>query len=412
MNPVVGLDVAKGESQVQAFLDKGKPYRKSFSIQHNLEGLKRFLDFLQEIEKSAGGYQPSVVLESTGHYHTPVVQFLEEQNYVYIVINPLISHRAKSSSLRKVKTDAIDAYHLCELYYKEELEPYKKRGIQLLNLRNLTRQQESIAEMAAKTKLQLHSLIDQVFPEFRGVFGSLYSKVSLLTLLAFPTSESVLSVDEKELTDKISSLCNSRSEKWANERAQKLREAALRNPFQHNQYQSHIFNLEMLINIVLQYQEHLSKLANEIDSIAKEIEEYKILQSIPGIGEKIAATIISEIGEIDRFDAAKKLVAFAGVDPSVYSSGKFTASINRITKRGSSRLRHALYMAIQSGIRDARKKKTTDEIIPRNKRLREFYDKKREEGKPFRVAIIACVNKLLHWIYALLKNRTTFQDIA
>lgn len=412
MNPVVGLDVAKGESQVQAFLDKGKPYRKSFSIQHNLEGLKGFLDFLQEIEKAAGGYQPSVVLESTGHYHTPVVQFLEEQNYVYIVINPLISHRAKSSSLRKVKTDAIDAYHLCELYYKEELEPYKKRGIQLLNLRNLTRQQESIAEMAAKTKLQLHSLIDQVFPEFRGVFGSLYSKVSLLTLLAFPTSESVLSVDEKELTEKISSLCNSRSEKWANERAQKLREAALRNPFQHNQYQSHIFNLEMLINLVLQYQEHLSKLANEIASIAKEIEEYEILQSIPGIGEKIAATIISEIGEIDRFDAAKKLVAFAGVDPSVYSSGKFTASINRITKRGSSRLRHALYMAIQSGIRDARKKKTTDEIIPRNKRLREFYDKKREEGKPFRVAIIACVNKLLHWIYALLKNRTTFQDLA
>ena len=412
MNPVVGLDVAKGESQVQAFLDKGKPYRKSFSIQHNLEGLTAFLDFLQEIEIASGGYPPSVVLESTGHYHTPVIQFLEEQNYVYIVINPLISHRAKSSSLRKVKTDAIDAYHLCELYYKEELEPYKKRGIQLLNLRNLTRQQESIAEMAAKTKLQLHSLIDQVFPEFRGVFGSLYSKVSLLTLLAFPTSESVLSVDEKELTEKISSLCNSRSEKWANERAQKLREAALRNPFQHNQYQSHIFNLEMLINIVLQYQEHLSKIANEIDSIAKEIEEYKILQSIPGIGEKIAATIISEIGEIDRFDAAKKLVAFAGVDPSVYSSGKFTASINRITKRGSSRLRHALYMAIQSGIRDARKKKTTDEIIPRNKRLREFYDKKREEGKPFRVAIIACVNKLLHSIYALLKNRTTFQDIA
>jgi transposase len=69
-------------------------------------------------------------------------------------------------------------------------------------------------------------------------------------------------------------------------------------------------------------------------------------------------------------------------------------------------------MAVQSGIRDRCKKKTTDEIIPRNKRLREFYDKKREEGKPFRVAIIACVNKLLHWINALLKSRTTFQDIA
>ena len=219
-------------------------------------------------------------------------------------------------------------------------------------------------------------------------------------------------MSEKELTDKIASLCTSRSESWAKEKAQKLREAALRNPFQNNLYDSHIFNLEILVKIVLQYQEHLSNIADEIDALASEIEEFEILQSIPGVGEKIAATIISEIGEIDRFNDAKKLVAFAGIDPSVYSSGKFTALVNRITKRGSCRLRHALYMAVQSGIRDSRKKKTTDEIIPRNKRLREFYDKKRKEGKPFRVAIIACVNKLLHWIYALLKSRTTFQDIA
>jgi transposase len=79
------------------------------------------------------------------------------------------------------------------------------------------------------------------------VFGSLYSKVSLLTLLAFPTSKEVLSVSEKEITDKIASLCKSRSETWAKEKAQKLREAALRNPFQNNLYQSHIFNLELLV---------------------------------------------------------------------------------------------------------------------------------------------------------------------
>lgn len=166
MTPVIDLDVSKRESQVQAFLDKGKPYRKSFSIKHELKGLESLLEFLQDVEKASGGHQPSAVLESTGHFHIPVIQFLEEQNYVYIIVNPLISHRAKSSSLRKVKTDAIDAYHLCELFYKEELEPYKKLGIQLLNLRNLTRQQESIAEISAKTKLQLHSLIDQVFPEY------------------------------------------------------------------------------------------------------------------------------------------------------------------------------------------------------------------------------------------------------
>jgi transposase len=189
------------------------------------------------------------------------------------------------------------------------------------------------------------------------VFGSLYSKVSLLTLLEFPTSKAVLSVSEKKLTDKIASLCMSRSESWAKEKAQKLREAALRDPFQNNLYDSHIFNLEILVKIVLQYQEHLSNIADETDALASEIEEYEILQSIPGVGEKIAATIISEIGEIDRFNDAKKLVAFAGIDPGVYSSGKFTASVNRITKRGSCRLRHALYMAVQSGIRDLVKRK-------------------------------------------------------
>ncbi|WP_152966832.1 IS110 family transposase, partial [Sporosarcina globispora] len=166
------------------------------------------------------------------------------------------------------------------------------------------------------------------------------------------------------------------------------------------------------IKMLLEYQRHLSKLEAEIDALAKEMEEYQIIQSIPGIGEKIAATIISEIGEIERFSHPKKLVAFAGLDPSIFESGRFKGTVNRITKRGSSRLRHALYMAVRCAIRDSRKKKTTPEIIPRNKKLREFYDKKRGEGKPYKVAIIACANKLIHWIFALLKSNSIFQDIA
>jgi transposase len=411
MNPVIGLDISKGESQVQAFLDKGKPYRKSFKVSHTLEGLSLLVDFLEEVKKETGK-KPPVVLEATGHYHSSIVQYLEDRGYLLIIINPLISYKAKSSSLRKVKTDAVDAYLLCELFYKEDLEPCKKRGVQLLNLRNLTRQHENITGVLIQTKLQFQAILEQVFPEYRGVFGDLYSVVSLLTLSEFPSSEDILETNVDILADRISSLCKSRSNRWAKEKAIDLKAAATRNPFEKTVYRSHILSLKMYINIILQYKEHLSTLESEIDALAKEVEEYNIIKSIPGIGEKIAATIISEIGEIDRFTNPKKLVAFSGVDPSVFESGKFTATKNRITKRGSSRLRHALYMAVRCGIRDCRKSKTSDEIIPRNKKLREFYDKKREEGKPFKVAVIACVNKLLHWIYALLKSRTTFQDIT
>ncbi|MFD6211364.1 IS110 family transposase, partial [Peribacillus sp. NPDC060253] len=168
MNPVVGLDVAKGESQVQAFLDQSKPYGKSFSMKHIKEELNHFLDFLKEIEEVTG-QMPMVILESTGHYHTPVIQYLEEQGILYILLNPIISYQAKKTNLRKVKTDAIDAYQLCVLYYKEDFDPHKIRGIQLLDLRNLSRQQEIVTNMYVEAKLQFHTILDQVFPEYRKV---------------------------------------------------------------------------------------------------------------------------------------------------------------------------------------------------------------------------------------------------
>lgn len=400
MNPVVGLDVAKGESQVQAFLDKSKPFGKSFSVKHTREELHGFIGFLKEIEEMTG-QMPMVILESTGHYHTPVVQYMEEHDVLFILLNPIISYQAKKSSLRKVKTDAIDAYQLCVLYYKEDFEPHKNRGLQLLDLRNLSRQQGIVTNMYVEAKLQFHTILDQVFPEYRKVFGDLYSKVSLLMLKEFPTSEAVLSAGESRLAGRVAEFCPSRSVQWAREKAKKIMDAATRNPFQKVVYQSHLINLHMYIEMLFQYQGHLSILENRIVTLANELEDYKIVQSIPGIGEKIAATIISEIGEIDRFSHPKKLVAFAGVDPRVYSSGKFTATTNRITKRGSSRLRHALYLAVLCGIRSSR-----------NKKLKEFYDKKRSEGKPAKVAIVACINKLLHWIYALLNRKESFLDIA
>lgn len=400
MNPVIGLDISKGESEVQAFLYKGIPYGRSFKIYHTSEGLNFFLHFLNDLENKSL-VKATVILESTGHYQAPIIQFLEKYNYLYIVINPILSYQSKKTSLRKVKTDAIDAFHLCELFYKEELEPYKKRGINLLNLRHLTRQHEAITGLYVQAKLQFHTMLDQVFPEYRRVFGDLFSKVSLYLLNEFPTSETVLEVSEVSLAEKIDSLCKTRSYQWALKKAVKLNEAAKNNPFEKIVYQSHLVSLKMFIKMLLQYQEHLSILDEQIDTLAKNIEEYEIIQSIPGVGEKITATIISEIGEIDRFNHPKKLVAYAGIDPSVHQSGKFTATINRITKRGSSRLRHVLYMAVLCGIRSSR-----------NKRLKEFYDRKREEGKPSKVAIIACVNKLLHWIYTLMKRKETFLDLS
>ncbi len=219
MNPVVGLEVAKGESQVQMFLDKKIPYKNSVKVEHTVDGLTELYSYLLHLEHQTG-MKPPVVLESTGHYHAPVVQFLEAREYIVIIVNPLVSYRAKSSSLRKTKTDAIDAYHLGELYYKEDLEPQKKRGVQLLNLRYLTRQHENMTGIMVQPKLQFQSVLDQVFPEYKGVFGDLYAEVSLRTLQTFPTSETVLKACVEEIAQFIDRHCKARSFNWALEKAE------------------------------------------------------------------------------------------------------------------------------------------------------------------------------------------------
>ncbi|MFS0921641.1 IS110 family transposase, partial [Brevibacillus sp. 179-C 1.1 NHS] len=317
MNPVVGIDISKGVSEGQAFLDKNQPYKESFRFSHTKMGLHTLVTFLHEIEKNSG-CRPTVILEATGHYHLPVVQCLEENNYLYIIVNPLTAQRAKRSHLRKVKTDAADAYYLGELYYREEFEPYEQRGIQLLNLRHLTRQHESLTKAYVQTKLQFHAVLDQVFPEYVGVFGRIDGLTSLAVLQSFPTPQAVEEAGLEQVVASIQSVATrGRSQTWAVDKAKKIMAAAQNTPLSGIVYESHVISLQMLIRLLLQFQEHLSTLEQQIDALAEEVKEYDLLRSIPGVGNKIAATILSEVGEIERFDHPSKLIAFAGVDPSV-----------------------------------------------------------------------------------------------
>jgi transposase len=392
MNPVIGIDVAKGKSEGQALLDKNKPFGKSFSFEHNKTGLQKLWSVVLDVEKECG-LKPTIILESTGHYHLPVTRFLEEHEMIFIVLNPLISYKARKSQLRKVKTDAIDARSLADLYYKEEFQPFKQRGIDYLNLRNLTRQHEALTNTYVQNQLVFQSVLDQVFPEYSEVFGDLFSKAALEVLKKYPTPASVLEAGVDQIAQHIAlHVHRSKSKKWALDKAHQIVTTAENCPSTHMVLESHLFSLNMLIKLISEIQTLLHSLEAEIDTVGRKLPEYDLLLSVPGFGKKTAATILAEIGEIERFDHPKKLVAFAGIDPSVYQSGQFTASRSSITRRGSKRLRKALYLAAQCALRQ-----------PGQQRLREYFTRKKET-KPYKVAIIACVNKLLHLIYAILTS--------
>jgi transposase len=394
MKPVIGIDVAKGMSVVQAFLKRSVPYGRDERVMHTPKGFERLREIAAELEAKTG-MLPRVILEPTGHYHRVLVAYLQKQGIEVILVNPLQAQRARRTGLRKVKTDASDAWHLGDLFYQEEnwaAQPIRQE--RLLDLQFLTRQHEFLTSLYVQAKLNMRCLVDQVFPSYSGVFRDLFSKTSLRFLESYLSSGGMISEqsDERWAEAIRESTKASRSKAWVQKKTELLKTAVSLNPVGKVAYGLETALRSMLATI-RELQDQVAALEKLILELTETIPEVKLIESIPGIGTKLSAAIIAEIGDASQFSHPKQVVAFAGLDPSVFSSGKFTASENRITKRGSKRLRRASFLAVTCGLRG-----------DLNVRIREYYDKKKSEGKPHKVAVIACANKLLHHVYAMLKK--------
>ncbi|WP_240422023.1 IS110 family transposase [Paenibacillus periandrae] len=380
MEPVVGLDVSKGMSVAQAFTSRNEVSGKPKSIVHTEEGFEEFGEWLGELSQKTGK-EPVVVLEATGHFHRGLVAYMERSGICHMVINPLQSKRAKGSQLRKVKTDAVDAWHLAEMYYPGDVKPHRNGDTQLLELQHLTRQHEFVTAMYVQAKLNMRALLDQVFPAFEGVFYDLYSQTAIRVLQQYLSG---VVITEETILETVQ---RSHGKTWIREKLTQLQSVA---PSQ-GRSPAQTIALQSKLGLLLAFQEQLGHLEQEIEGTVVMIPEVALLKTIPGVGDKLAAVLVAEIGDATQFEHAKQLVAYAGLDPSVFSSGKFTATSSKITKRGSKRLRRALYLAVQCGLRKGK-----------NERIKSYYDKKKKEGKPYKVAVIACANKLLHHVYAIL----------
>jgi transposase len=390
MQPVVGIDVAKGCSVIQAFMKRNEPYGRNENIQHGEDGFERLGELLKTMQDRSG-VEPVVVLEATGHYHRGLVAYLKRNEWKHYILNPLQAKRAKSGQLRKVKTDATDAWHLAEMYYRGDVKAHREWKETHIELQHLTRQHEFVTAMYVQAKLNSRALLEQVFPDYIGLFTNLYTKTSLKVLQRCLTNESE---DVGDLM--LETVGKSHSKKWMAEKTKRLSELLFDWQTQARS-QAQTIALTSMVRLLLEFDQQLDDLEKQMNELASEMPEVELVKSIPGIGDKLAATIVAELGDASQFEDAKQAVAYAGLDPSIYSSGKFTATSSRITKRGSKRLRRALYLAVQCGIRKGANRKISD-----------YYAKKRKEGKPYKVVVIACANKLLHHVYAILRKNEPY----
>lgn len=380
----IGIDIAKYSHFASVVSSDGEIIVKPFSFQNSREG---FMKLVEEIEN----FQDCLIgLESTGHYAENLIYFLYERNYKIALINPIQTDSLRDSNIRKTKTDKLDTMLIVECLILKKYSLVNFQDINIIKLRRLSRFRMELIQQQTRIKTQLTGCLDIVFPELSRFFkGNLHLNTSYALLEKYSSANSIRSVRIDGLTNL---LYNSSKGKYTYDDTLILKNLAknsvgLDNP-------SIDLQIKCLITQLRLYKKQIKDIDLEIITLMKIIDS-KII-TIPGISYNLGAMIISEIGDIKRFSNPSKLLAFAGLDPVVKQSGNFQADSMKISKRGSTYLRYAIYRAAFL-------------IIYNNETFHKFYLEKRAQGKSHRVALGHVCNKLVRIIFKILTDNIDFE---
>ena len=391
--PCVAVDVSKSKSHYQGWISIDKKCGNAKCIEHNKIGFQEISDKLKELE-GITNEKPVVVFESTGVYHRSLQQYLEDNEIGYIIISPLASAKIRKSNIRSTKNDKRDCKTIARAYFEKDFPLHKKSDEIYDNLREMNRYYHYLTEQLKKCKVQFKLLLDIVFPKF-DLYMKEYSEIPMALFSKYHHPDEIKNKHPETLAKYLVS-------KTCHHYNYCLKEAI--NIIKYcNECQSGcskdfvdcvLFSevIEQIKNKVEEQNLYLQKIID----LAKDLPNYELLLTIPGISNNLAARILAEIGDLSRFPRAKSLVAYAGIDPNVYQSGENDGLHLKITKKGNKELRCLLYLAIQNTVQG-------------NNVIADYYHKKIATALPSKVAKVACMNKLLRIIYSMCKNGVIFQ---
>jgi transposase len=388
----VGIDVAKDKHDCFIISSEGEVLHDVFTISNTMAG---FDDLFQRISfASVDLGKVKVGLEATGHYSYNLLGFLLDKGLATFVINPLHTNLyRKSLSLRKTKTDKVDARTIASMLMSDvNLKSYTDTAYHNEELKSLTRYRFDKVQERAKLKTSVSRLVTILFPELEGLVSTLHL-ASVYTLLSeFPGAAQLA---EANLTHLKSVLADASKGHYDRDKAIELRDAARCSIG--SKLPAKSLELRHTIKLIREMDAEIDEIETEIRRIMDEIASP--ITTIPGIGYRMGAMIIAEIGDFSMFDSPDKILAYAGLSPSTYQSGKLDGSYSRMEKRGSRYLRYAIFNA-------------TKYVCHWEPTFAAYLAKKRDEGKHYNVAISHAAKKLVRLIYALEKSGQTFSAAA
>ena len=377
----VGIDVSKDKHDCFILDSEGNILHDVFTVTNDQIGFKQLYQVLCSVTQDLS--KVKVGFEATGHYSYNLLGFLLDKGLATYVLNPLhVNSFRKSTSLRRTKTDRVDARTIAAMMLSGiALQPYSVTSYHNEQLKSLTRYRFDKVSERARLKQSVSRLVTILFPELEKLVPTLHMASVYALLSEMPSARQIADCHITRLTHLLDRSSKGRYKRFA---ADTIREAA-----RHSigiSMPAKSLELQHTIRLIRELDSEISEIEDEIKRLMDEIDSP--ILSIPGMGFRMAAMILAEIGDFSRFDSPDKVLAFSGFSPSTYQSGKLNNAFAHMEKRGSRYLRFALYQA-------AKYVSHWDPIFAA------YLEKKRSEGKHYNVALAHVVKKLVRLIYAL-----------
>ncbi|WP_368220876.1 IS110 family transposase, partial [Anaerotruncus rubiinfantis] len=391
----VGIDVSKGKSMIAVMRPLGELVIPPFEVGHTDAELCELSKRLRDLDG-----ETRVVMEATGNYHLPIASFLYDSGFYVSVINTMLVHSYGNNSLRRAKTDKKDAIKLANygLDHWLTLPKYIPEDEVRLMLKTTYRQYQQCAKVQTMLKNNLISLLDTAFPDANRLFTSPAradgSEKWVDFVAAFPHCECVCGLSERTFTAKYRKWCKKHGYHFNQDKALDIYTSACGHFSVMPRTDTAKLLVEQAVSQLQAASAALVALRNEMQSLAASLPEHPVVMGMFGVGPALGPQLMAEIGDVRRFHSKKALVAFAGIDATPYQSGQMEVRSRSISKRGSSALRRTLFLVMSTILRRS----------PVDEPVYQFMDKKRAEGKPYRVYMMASANKFLRIYYATVKQ--------
>ena len=390
----VGIDISKGRSTVAVMRPFGEVVISPFEVRHTDSELSKLARQLKSLDG-----ETRVVMEATGNYHAPVAKLLHDAGLYVSVVNAKLVHGYGNNELRRVKTDRKDAVKLANYGLDRwlTLPRYVPEENTRLLLKNCYRQYRQYSKVQTVLKNNLISLLDTVFPNVNRLFSSPVrgdgSEKWVDFVAEFWHCRCVTEKSEKAFTNKYQRWCKTHGYNFSEAKAHTIHAKASGHIGIMPKSETTKLLVEQAVVQLRTTSTTLTALKREMLTLAAQLPEYPAVMGMFGVGPTLGPQLIAEIGDVRRFYSKKALVAYAGLDAPPNDSGDVTGKHKSMSKIGASSLRRTLFLVMSVYLRSA----------PLDEPVYQFMDRKRAEGKPYHVYMMASANKFLRIYYATVK---------